>query len=166
MWEMKSPHPCWGLSLQLILNSTESRQKTSGTPWSQRNPCQHPKGDSQPPHSCAVPLAYSGLPRFIYLFYSPLFCLEKTYLFLLPWLRPFFQLLPNPRATGFASLFRGGAIPCPLSGWPAASSWEVTRTCQERERCQVGDVVFGTLQRLWGWSIIQGCGFSPGLNFQ
>lgn len=49
---------------------------------------------------------------FIYLFYSPLFCLEKTYLFLLPRLRSFFQLLPNSRVTGFASFFRGGAIPC------------------------------------------------------
>jgi len=57
----------------------------------------------------------------------------KTYLFLLPGLRSFFQLLPNPRAMCFGSLFEGQVGPCPLAARPAAGSWEVAGTHEERD---------------------------------
>lgn len=93
------------------------------------------------------PAACSDL--FIYLFYSPLFCLEKTYLFLLPRLRSFFQLLPNPRAMSFERLFGGGTLPCQAGQQPAPGRWpgpaKRGMQCHSwRERRQVGDVVFGT----------------------
>lgn len=108
---------------------------------------------------------------FIYLFYSPLFCLEKTYLFLLPRLRSFFQLLPNSRATGFARFFGGGAIPLPCSLVRLARSQLLGGDQDLEERDAVPQLEGETSGRrcgvwLWGWSTTLGDGFSPGLIFQ
>lgn len=63
--EMKSlPSLQRPVSELCMLKGTDSWWETSSAPT-----CQDPRGDSQPPHSCTMPLAFGGLPSVIYLIY-------------------------------------------------------------------------------------------------
>lgn len=78
---------------------------------------------------------------FIYLLFSPLFCLEKDSSISPPMTQVFLSAPAKSQ-----SLFGGRTSPCPLAGWLAAGLWGVTRTHKER------DVVPWLEGEMAGWS--------------
>ena len=168
-------HPCRGLSLcswcWTALSHSERHQEL---PEAKETLASIPKGiPSHLTHGQRLwhPLACPAL--FIYLFYSPQFCLERLIYFSSRGSGLSFSSCqtPEPCVLGASLKDKSARVPWLPGQQQAHGRWLApmrrgTRCHGWRARWQVGTVVFGNPQRLWGWSFTLGSGFSTRLGFQ